>query len=183
MNTESSAKSARRQLLLGSGKNAKNKRIQWPDSPSPKFEDLVTVDIDPECKPNIVKDLNEFPYCFAEDNEFDEIHAYEVLEHLGRQGDYEFFFRQFNEFHRILKPGGFLCGTTPMWDSVWAWSDPGHTRILSKEMLTFLFEAHYEQVGRPDSAISDYRSLIKGFWEPVGFEEGDDQFGFILKTV
>jgi predicted SAM-dependent methyltransferase len=74
------------------------------------WRELVTIDHDPNCGADIFHDLTKLPYPF-EDNTFEEIHAYEVLEHLGQQGDYETFFKQLEEFHRILKPGGWLAAT------------------------------------------------------------------------
>ena len=70
-----------------------------------EWVNLVTLDIDPNCNPDIICDLNELPYPFK-DNTFNEIHGYEVLEHCGTQGDYQYFFAQFTEFWRILKPEG-----------------------------------------------------------------------------
>ena len=76
------------------------------------WEDPTTLDRNELIEPDIVHDLEELPYPF-EDNTFDEIHAYEVLEHIGQQGDYKTFFAQFMEFYRILKPNGKFIGTTP----------------------------------------------------------------------
>jgi SAM-dependent methyltransferase len=122
------------------------------------------------------------PYPFP-DNEFDEIHAYEVLEHTGMQGDYHFFFAQFAELWRILRPDGFLCATVPMWDSVWAWADPGHTRVISKDTLSFLCPEHYEQLTDETSASSDYREMLgKTNFQPIGIEEGEHQFGFVMQA-
>jgi hypothetical protein len=68
----------RRELLLGCGTN-RDKKVtgSWTE---PTWGELVTLDIDPETKPDIVHDLSVLPYPFRDD-EFDEIHAYEVLEH------------------------------------------------------------------------------------------------------
>ncbi len=85
----------------------------------PHRNNLVTLDINRDHRPDVVWDLNPLPLPFA-DNSFDEIHAYEVLEHTGVQGDYRFFFAQFSDFWRILKPGGVLIGTVPLPTSPWA---------------------------------------------------------------
>jgi len=84
-----------------------------------------------------------------------------VLEHLGTQGDYWAFFRDFAEIYRVLKPGGTVHGITPNWHSPWLWNDPGHTRSIGFETLAFLDQQAYrEQVGV--TAMTDYRWLWKG---------------------
>lgn len=124
------------------------------------------------------------------DNFFDEVHAYEVLEHVGAQGDARKFFEQFTEFWRVLRPGGILYGSVPDHRSLWAWSDPSHKRIITQGTLTFLVQPAYtEQVGK--TAMSDFRSLYKADFDLVhsqttGAESGDvssAQYFFGLRAV
>lgn len=166
------------ELLIGCGSNwAKRMTIDG----TKEFSNLRTLDYNADHNPNIVADLNLFPYPFM-DNEFDEIHAYEVLEHTGTQGDYKFFFAQFSEFWRILKPNGHLLAICPKWDSVWAWGDPSHTRTLQKEQLVFLSQAEYErQVGV--TPMSDFRNIYKADFQIIYSEEDDVSFHFILKAI
>jgi hypothetical protein len=111
----------------------------------------------------------------------DEIHAYEVLEHCGSQGDYKFFFRQFSDFWRVLKPGGVLLGTVPLPTSVWAWGDPSHTRVIPKESFTFLVQPSYSQVGK--TAMSDFRSIYKADFDIIHLHENGDVLEFALRAV
>ncbi len=121
------------ELLIGCGSNrAKKLSVQGRS----EWGGLVTLDYEKSHNPDIVHDLNN-PLPFA-DNSADEIHAYEVLEHFGTQGDYKFFFRQFTDFWRVLKPGGVMLGTVPLPSSVWAWGDPSHTRVIPKESFIFM---------------------------------------------
>lgn len=166
----------RKELLLGCGSRIE-KSLTF-DAIPPVFQSVVTVDINPEHKPDIVHDLNVLPYPFA-DEEFDEIHAYEVLEHLGRQGDYKFFFGQFEEFHRILKPGGYVCASVPAWDNEWAWADPGHTRVICPKSLMFLEQEFYKGVG--SDARTDYRDVYKGDFAVLAMQEKNANFFFVLQ--
>lgn len=111
---------------------------------------------------------------------FDEIHAYEILEHYGIQGDFKGFFREFSEFWRILKPEGVMVISCPMWDSPWSFADPGHCRVMPKEMFSFLTEEHYEQIddGTP---CTDYRDYVQGWWQILGIEESVNQLYIILQ--
>lgn len=142
----------RRELLLGAG-NSRKKRLWLPDRK--EWENLTTLDLDPHCEPDVLWDLNNRPYPFAHEW-FTEIHAYEVLEHVGRQGDWRGFFEEFAEYWRILVPGGHLILSCPKWDSPWAWGDPGHTRVISQYTLGFLDQEHIAaEVGV--TAMTDYR--------------------------
>lgn len=170
-----------RELLIGCG-NRNDKRID----PSQKFgwQDLTTLDHDPNCGADVVWDLDEFPWPF-EDSTFDEVHAYCVLEHLGRQGDYRSFFATFAEIYRVLKPGGYLCALVPHRLDKWAWGDPSHTRIIQPETLVFLDQRQYhEQIGK--TPMTDFRWLWQGDFEPVlAIESPEAQpsdFFFALKA-
>jgi SAM-dependent methyltransferase len=166
------------ELLIGCG-NSRVKKIRHGDL-SEQWQNLTTLDIDVDCKPDVVHDMAVFPLPFA-DNSFDEIHAYEVLEHTGTQGDWRFFFNQFAELYRIIKPGGLLIGTCPMWDSQWAWGDPGHTRIINKTHLLYLNQDLYKQeVGQ--TTVTDYRWYWKGDFEMLAHVEQQESFGFVLRA-
>jgi SAM-dependent methyltransferase len=121
-----------------------------------EWSELVTLDVEPSCEPDVLHDLERLPYPFAAES-FDEVHAYEVLEHVGRQGDWRFFFAQWAEFDRVLKPRGYFFGTVPARESRWAWGDPSHTRIVTLEQLHFLSQRFYGQVGA--TASSDFRRI------------------------
>lgn len=166
------------ELLLGCG-NARQKVVSFAEIPA-DWTDLTTLDIDPSVKPDVTHDMNVLPYPFA-DNSFDEIHAYECLEHCGKQGDWRFFFDQFYELWRILKPDGYLICTVPMWDSPWAWSDPQHCRVISKLSLIFLNQKEYGQIGQ--TAMTDYRQWWKGDFETVAVEETEHRLAFVLKAI
>jgi len=137
------------ELLIGAG----HRRKKFMPIGS-TWSELTTLDINPLCKPDVVHDLNDLPYPFGNE-QFDEIHAYEVLEHCGTQGDFKFFFGQFDEFYRILKPNGIIYGSVPTWNSRWAFADPGHTRIITPDTLSFLSQDMY--VINQEQPTSDYR--------------------------
>jgi SAM-dependent methyltransferase len=194
-----------RELLIGCG-HQRDKRLDPRDAAPlshPPAENLrtwrgvlETLDLFIECRPDWVCNLQRLPWaaqrvqedesCQAavmlEDDTYDEVHAYEVLEHLGRQGDYHSFFAHFSEIWRILKPGGYLCATVPAFHSRWAWGDPGHTRVILPESLVFLTQPNYDaQQGR--TAMSDYRRDYRADFDLVRTSEDLHTHRFVLRAV
>ena len=165
------------ELLIGCGSNRDKKlsvqgRAEWSG--------LVTLDYESRHKPDVVHDLND-PLPFGDDSA-DEIHAYEVLEHLGRQGDWRFFFRQFSDFWRVMKPGGYLLGTVPLPTSPWAWGDPSHTRVIPRESFTFLVQPQYDaQIGI--TPMSDFRSVYRADFDIIHMADNGHCLEFGLQAV
>jgi predicted SAM-dependent methyltransferase len=158
-----------KELLIGCG-NRREKEMGPLDQQD--WCNLVTLDMNESCDPDVVWDLNDLPYPF-DNNHFNEIHAYDVLEHTGKQGDYKFFFQQFTEFWRILKPDGLLLITIPHWNSIWAWGDPGHTRVLAPGCFHYLSQNQYaRQLGI--TKMTDYRNIYKADFEVLKIQEVKD---------
>ncbi len=97
-------------LNLGSGKD-------------PAVPNVLTVDFNPALSPDVVHDLNCFPWPFP-DNSFESIYARDVLEHLGD------LVRVMEEIHRIAKPGAKVFITTPHYSCSNSWTDPTHRQHL-----------------------------------------------------
>jgi len=181
-------------LMLGSGHFPPERKITLIGAEPPPPE-WITLDLNRACDADIVFDLEELEHGqqlpFAPES-FDEVHAYQVLEHFGKQGDYIGFFRTFRELWRIIKPEGLLIGDTPAHGSRWAWGDPGHTRVISEGSLSFLTRRSYEGLGKTTS--TDYRRYVSPNWWLIlhastqgplpggGFGE-TDRFAFVLKKV
>jgi len=168
-----------RELLIGCG--SRRERLFGVPGATTGWRNLTTLDYNPAHTPDVVWNLMSLPLPFESDT-FDEIHAYEVLEHTGAQGDYVWFFRQWSEFWRILKPGGYFAATVPHKDSVWAWGDPSHTRVVQKEHLIFLSQQFYkDDVGV--TAASDFRHIYKADFRITLVQEQKDTLAFMLKAV
>ena len=165
------------ELLIGCG----SRREKVIYGSRREFENVTTLDINPHHFPDVIHDLCELPLPFG-DNSFEEIHAYEVLEHTGAQGDYKFFFAQFTDFWRMLKPNGLLFATVPMHNSPWAFGDPSHTRVIQKESLIFLNQPTYdEKVGT--TPMSDFRYIYQADFDIDYIKEENGSLYFALKAI
>jgi cyclopropane fatty-acyl-phospholipid synthase-like methyltransferase len=166
------------ELLLGCGSNHIK---QMGTAGRHEWDGLVTMDFNGDHKPDVIHDISKLPLPF-EDDTFDEIHAYEVLEHVGSLGDWRFFFDQWSDFWRVLKPGGRFLGHSPHHASPWAFGDPGHTRVITLESFSFLHQPAYtNQVGK--TAMTDYRFCYEADFDVCHSEESDGHIFFILQAV
>lgn len=95
-----------------------------------KPEGFVGVDIVAGPGVDIVHDLEQFPWPFADDS-IDEAQAIHYLEHVEDQIGW------MNELHRVLKPGAKCFIISPYYTSVRCWQDPTHRRAISEH--TFLY--------------------------------------------
>ena len=160
-----------KELLLGCGSRTQKDLSMG----NPEFENVTRLDYNPDHHPDILWDLTVHPLPF-DDEEFDEIHAYEVLEHLANQGDYEFFFQEFSEYWRILKPKGKFFASVPV--GPWVWGDPSHKRVIQPETLIFLDQDQYKQVGQ--TSMSDFRNVYKVSFKVI-YQHVADKFYFVLE--
>lgn len=188
----------KKQLLIGCG-HSRAKRM-WVGE-NTEWGELVTLDINPEVKPDIVHDLEKLPYPF-EDNSFDEIHAYGVLEHLSDQGDHKSFLAQFEEFYRILKPSGYFVGIVPSEQGIIVpcgrdpktneiinkvifspqqWGDPSHRRVINLVTLGFLSQDNYKQCGQ--TMMTDFRNIYKGDFVLGWHQDTGDLLNFVLQPI
>lgn len=138
-------------LLLGCGRN-RQKKVRLNTSPDWAGE-LVTLDMNPNCGADVVWDLEQRPLPFP-DEEFDEIGAFDVLEHIGKIGDWRGYFEEFAEYWRLLKPGGLFFILVPTGPD--ADADPGHTRYFGRNWFGFLSQKFYE-----NPSVTDYRWFYK----------------------
>jgi SAM-dependent methyltransferase len=183
------------ELLLGCG-FARKKLLALPGEPH-EWRDLVTLDINPKCDPDIICDLNERAWrgasiraarffeddWYFKDDSFDEVHAYEVLEHLGQQGDAEAFFSTFINIHRILRSNGVLFATVPSRYSAWLWGDPSHRRVICAESLAFLSQEVIAKNRAQGTAMSDFSSLWNRDFKVLSAQDNHTNFIFCLQAI
>lgn len=89
-----------------------------------KADGALGVDRDEGCRPDVVHDLDRFPWPLPE-GEFDRIICSHILEHLD---DMDGVFR---EIHRIGRDRAQVEIVTPHFSSVNSWDDPTHRHHFS----------------------------------------------------
>lgn len=156
-----------RNLLLGAG-NSRTKKVsitgtEWQG-------ELVTLDMNPGCGADVIWDLEKRPLPFG-DEEFDEMGAFDVLEHIGRLGDWKGYFDEFAEYWRILKPGGLFNILVPI--NKEALADPGHTRFFHINHFAFLAQEFYSYNLERGMPVTDYRWYWKRNFEMAEHQETD----------
>ena len=72
-----------------------------------------------------------------------------------------------------------LFASVPAITSPWAWGDPGHTRVISLESLTFLNQDEY---ARQVEVMTEYRHVYPGDLRPIMAEVKGDTFAFVLQA-
>lgn len=163
-------------LLLGCGFR-RDLDVSWKERPE-EYQ-LITLDNNSNTNPHYVFDLDDIILPFNTAS-FNEIHAYEVLEHTGIQGDAKFFFDQWNEFYRVLKPGGVFFGSVPRSESPWAFGDPGHRRVLHPYQLNFLSRDFYKKF---ENSKSDYQYLMECDFNIIHTKFTEHKFFFGLQSI
>ena len=123
---------------------------------------------------DVIHNLNKYPYPFK-DNEFDEVLAESVLEHLDN------IIAPIEEIWRISKKGARIKISVPIFPSVWAMADPTH-----KSYYTFFTFNYFREEDELNYYSKARFKIIKRdviFLNPFSFLNGlINLFPFITKV-
>ncbi len=152
----------KRSLLIGCGTDHRKKvyltgQEDW-------IGELTKIDMNPNCGADLLLDMSvrctHMPF---EDETFDELGAFDTLEHWGGFGDWKAWFDEMPEYHRILKPNGTFSIIVPI--GLDAIADPGHTRFFHQNHFGFLNRDFYERNVSEGTSFTDYRWYLKRYWD------------------
>jgi SAM-dependent methyltransferase len=141
-----------------------------------KRKGYINLDACEAVKPDRIWDLNNYPYPF-EDNTFEEILAYSILEHLDD------LIAVMEELHRIGKPGAKLDIRVPYWDGYGFASDPTHKRMFTEHTFDFFTgKGDYSFITKSQFRITRLERIYhrKFRWMPEFIKK---RLRFILKEV
>ena len=114
-----------------------------------KKEGYKNLDYDPRTKPDVLHDLNVFPYPFK-DNIFDEVYSSHVLEHLDKP------FEVMAQIHRILKPKGKLTLLLPHFSR-------GMTNTTHKHCFDVAFPFYFQKDYQGTRAGDNFKLISMKF--------------------
>jgi len=122
-------------------------------------EGWVNLDVDPYFKPDIIHDLDNFPYPFA-DSSFDEVRIVSVFEHLKEP------VKVLEEIYRISKDKALVDIRVPYFKHPWvAWSDITHLRAYSGMAFNQLKNRGYSRFNFNFKLLEiKYRVIINRNW-------------------
>lgn len=100
-----------------------------------RIPEAVNLDITPETKPDVIHDLNQLPWPLA-DNQFREVLAYDVIEHLDD------FIGVMEEIHRVCQDRAVVRITVPHFSGPEAYTDPTHRRYFGYNSFDYVTGEH-----------------------------------------
>lgn len=130
-----------------------------------KYEGAIGLDYNPNTAADVIHDLGEVPYPFA-DNEFDLVVSNHVVEHVP---DVMAFV---TELHRITKPGGKIRFVTPHYTNPDWNADPTHrNHINSYTFNTFTKEKrNFEFYTNANLKVNKRYVTLLNLWKYLGIQ-------------
>lgn len=138
-----------------------------------------TMDVSPVYSPDFQHDLTQFPWPF-EDNTFDELRCWHVLEHIERQH----LISVMNELQRVLKVGGVADIEVPVFPYWTAIADPTHVSFFVPQTFAYFctVESYHRAVhGSPVADYEEHRRLY-GIRTWVLRKAFRDEMGSIMRV-
>ncbi|MGH9658891.1 MAG: class I SAM-dependent methyltransferase [Bryobacteraceae bacterium] len=130
-----------------------------------KHPGAIGIDRNPDARPDVLCDLDRFPYPFA-DGAFDRLVAIHVIEHLADV------LAAMEEFHRLVRPGGAVRIVTPHYTDFSSFCDPTHRWHLNSFSFRYFGDDHggFGYYSRRRFREISCRVKLLALWKWLGFE-------------
>jgi SAM-dependent methyltransferase len=125
----------------------------------------IGIDRNPASAADVICDLDKFPYPFK-DGVFDELFAIHVIEHVSDV------IRTMEEFHRLVRKGGYIRIETPHYTDFSSFCDPTHKSHLNSYSFRYFGEdaggfGYYSSVRFRERKVE---VKLLQLWRLLGFE-------------
>jgi predicted SAM-dependent methyltransferase len=140
-----------------------------------KLDGYWNVDVEKKCNPDEVINLEETPWPY-DDNFFEQIYAYNILEHLGNTP--QIFTNVMKEMYRVSQHGAIWNIQVPHHRCDLYWDDYTHVRVLTpKTFRMFDQQFNFQTIERKlsestfglyhniDIEITDVQYNMTGYWQ------------------
>jgi SAM-dependent methyltransferase len=124
-----------------------------------RLEGYVNTDREPAVAPDVLMDLEEFPWPFDDDS-VDVVVANHVLEHVGASADV--FIGVMQELYRVCRGGAMVHIAVPHPRHNFFLDDPTHVRPITPQMLQLFSKRNCEQwkaLGAANSPLALYAGV------------------------
>jgi SAM-dependent methyltransferase len=130
-----------------------------------KVPDAIGVDVNARSRADVLCNLDHFPYPFR-DSSFDGLYATHVIEHVADV------VRSMEEFHRLVRAGGFVHITTPHYTDFSSFCDPTHRWHLNTFSFRYFGENHGGYAYYSGARFRETKVYVKllNLWKWTGFE-------------
>lgn len=120
-----------------------------------KLDDHINIDMLASVDPDIIHNLEDYPWPLPE-NQFEEVRASHIVEHIGTMGDADSWFNLWREIWRVCKPGAIVYCLAPYYTDHNSAGDPGHRRLISESSFYFLSKEVYKSNAMAKSPMTQY---------------------------
>jgi SAM-dependent methyltransferase len=124
-----------------------------------RYEDFLNVDAAPECEPDLVFDVETFPWPWDDDS-VEAVRFIHSLEHMGAEP--RVFLKLMQELYRVCRPGALVEIAVPHPRSDTFIGDPTHVRIISPDVLNLFdrqLNAQWQAEGTPNTPLALYTQV------------------------
>jgi SAM-dependent methyltransferase len=124
-----------------------------------RLDGYVNTDREPAVEPDVVMDLEEFPWPF-EDDSVDEVIAKHVLEHVGAEANV--FIGVMQELYRVCRGGALIRIAVPHPRHDFFLDDPTHVRAITPHTLQLFSKANcldWKRLGASNSPLAFYAGV------------------------
>jgi predicted SAM-dependent methyltransferase len=124
-----------------------------------RLDGYVNTDREPAVEPDVVMDLEQFPWPF-EDDSVDEVVAKHVLEHVGATAD--LFIGVMQELYRVCSSGALIHIAVPHPRHNFFLDDPTHVRAITPHMMELFSKRNceeYKRLGASNSPLAFYAEV------------------------